>query len=42
MRTLEQIKDELANEHYSAPFWIFLKDYQRAMLVDLVAIEYAK
>ncbi len=40
--TLEEIKDQLANEHYSTPFWIFLKDYQRAMLVDLVAIAYAK
>ena len=39
--TLEQIKDNLANEHYSVPYWIWLNDYQRSCLVDLVAIQYA-
>jgi len=40
--TLEEIKDNLANEHYSTPYWIWLNDSQRALLVDLVAIEFAK
>jgi len=42
MRTLEEIKDQLANEHYSTPFWFCLSEVKKAMLVDLVAIEYAK
>lgn len=39
--TLEQIKDKLANEHYSCPFWNWLPIEKQAMLVDHVATEYA-
>jgi len=39
--TLEEIKDQLANEHYSTPYWIWLNDYQRSNLVDHVALKYA-
>jgi len=42
MKTLEQIKDELANEYFNTPLWTLLADSQRVMLIDLIAILYAR
>lgn len=39
--TLQEIKDNLANEHYSCPFWNWLPESKQAMLVDIVAREYS-
>jgi len=42
MNTLEQIKDEVANEFYGVLGWFMLTDAQKSILVDKVAYCWAE
>jgi hypothetical protein len=41
MLTLEQIKDEVANEGFGVLGWFMLSDSQKTMLVDEIAKRWA-
>lgn len=40
--TLEEIKDQIANEQYGVESWYNLIAKQKAVIVDLIAIAYRK